>query len=740
MSKKDTYLKLSEEKRDSCKFEAKLTYAFIKGNYDEMRITSSDYDSCTDDVEEYVKSIKAKRNGSNYIIGKIEDGMSPGHTYTLYGYAKFRDGKWYKFGKSSITTKNDGHKKFDYKIKSIEPYEYEPFRIGGNIDFNIKVENCNRKKGPDFKVVILDKNNKVLNESSVDSIYSKETENIGLDIDVEKKHLNSHGKAEYRFVVLPQEDDFADTEISNNEKIKKYNTYEEVAKEIKNNTIYNEKVNKYERGKWFTIKFNKSGKANFWINSANLDYDLNLYIYKKMNTKSKYKLARSQNDLGEGDDIIRDLEVKKNELYYIFVRNGDSKDVDFKIKARLQEENIIGNDGELDMIIPREYVIHQGDYPNIKLGESRHSVSKSGCYVSSIAMIISWYLKDSSDETKLDLVRTVAKNCDSTGNYSGDPVKYRNRVFKIEMLANNCNLKQKESILKEKLLKNKPLICQVPDHFVVANGYNEDKDKWEKYSILDPGRRVSETLKTPMNYKHANNIVSVRRVYEDTPNRNITKEEAIQNLKQYTGDKKNTIIAMGTKLLEAGYEISFVAGMLGNILSESYLGHFEGSNYRSNPSEKPVYLKYVDEHFNYAKEFSGKNIMDVGINKTYKLVENCKKSNYSGTFGLGAVQWTAGRTYNLMEKYRELCKNIDKPTVEQCGKVESTYLLEELNTTYKWVYEKWKNNCKDKNCVEAAREAGKIVCLDFERPHKKKIKAPGRGKQSAEFYEFIVSN
>lgn len=84
------------------------------------------------------------------------------------------------------------------------------------------------------------------------------------------------------------------------------------------------------------------------------------------------------------------------------------------------------------------------------------------------------------------------------------------------------------------------------------------------------------------------------------------------------------------------------------MLDHYTMGKFESSNYVSNPSAEPPYLKYMDEHFDYRKKFSGKSIQDVGLSAAVDLANKAKESGYAGKFGLGMIQWTEECTVPLL--------------------------------------------------------------------------------------------
>lgn len=220
----------------------------------------------------------------------------------------------------------------------------------------------------------------------------------------------------------------------------------------------------------------------------------------------------------------------------------------------------------------------------------------------------------------------------------------------------------------------------------------------------------------------------------------LSRGDLIDNLKYDTSlglseAKKDTLVAMGSTLLDEGFESAFVAGILGNILHEANVGSFESSNYISNPDQKPDYLKYVDEHFDYREKFSGKNISDVGLQETKKLADKCKATNYVGKFGLGCVQWTGSRNMDLVNDYIDECGEQNYPTKAQCYKVESTLICKEFNGDYSYVYEEWLSNHSHKS--DAASEAGSTVCIDYEKPAERYTKAKARAKSAEEIYDVM---
>ena len=163
------------------------------------------------------------------------------------------------------------------------------------------------------------------------------------------------------------------------------------------------------------------------------------------------------------------------------------------------------------------------------------------------------------------------------------------------------------------------------------------------------------------------------------------EESSLENEK-----KKSTLIIMAPVLLNYGFELSFVAGVLGNIYSEGEIGKFENSNYVSNPTLIPNYLKYMNDNYSYLQKYSNKYIYDLSLSEIKALLEELEKNGWKGKFGLGCVQWTGDRTLNLVNYYLKETGNKDEITFEQACSSESKLIIWELSNSYKGVYDNWK--------------------------------------------------
>lgn len=213
-------------------------------------------------------------------------------------------------------------------------------------------------------------------------------------------------------------------------------------------------------------------------------------------------------------------------------------------------------------------------------------------------------------------------------------------------------------------------------------------------------------------------------------------QKMLDNLKNDTSlglssDKKTAMVKAAERLLNDGYEVAFVAGVLGNIQSEGTPGIFESSNYSSNPSAKPAYLKYMDTHFDYRNKFSGRTIREVGVSAAVELAKAAKASGYAGKFGLGMIQWTGSRTLGLLESYQKYASS-DKPTMEECITAEVNFMADELEGTYSYVYSSWKAGDR------TASSAGDIVCRKYEIPSNTSAQAKIRAANATKIYNVMM--
>ena len=223
-----------------------------------------------------------------------------------------------------------------------------------------------------------------------------------------------------------------------------------------------------------------------------------------------------------------------------------------------------------------------------------------------------------------------------------------------------------------------------------------------------------------------------------------TTTTMMNRLKQSSSysDKKDTLVAMGTVLLDSGYEAAFVAGILGNIVAEGSVGKFESSNYVSNPSAEPQYLKYMDQNYSYRTKYSGKCVTDVSLSELSSLMTTLANLNWEqGKFGLGCIQWTGSRTKTLVDLYVQYAGGNDKITLTQATKAEAKMIGNELAGAYQKIHTKWKTKHSGSlNSETAAYDAGSDICISYEVPADKENKAKTRGNTAINIYNIMMGN
>ena len=204
--------------------------------------------------------------------------------------------------------------------------------------------------------------------------------------------------------------------------------------------------------------------------------------------------------------------------------------------------------------------------------------------------------------------------------------------------------------------------------------------------------------------------------------------------------KRDTLRIIGNLLFDRGYSASWVAGVLGNVYHEGSIGKFEPSAYVSNPSAEPQYLKYMDQLYNYRSKYSNKIVTDVSMKELGVMLEKLKQDNWKrGKFGLGCVQWTGGRTYNLYKKYAEACAYQDRITLDKATIAEGNIIISELSGEYSNVYNQWNRENSNKNSANAAYNAGYLVCKKYEVPADTENQAKKRAKTAQNMYEVMTS-
>jgi hypothetical protein len=184
------------------------------------------------------------------------------------------------------------------------------------------------------------------------------------------------------------------------------------------------------------------------------------------------------------------------------------------------------------------------------------------------------------------------------------------------------------------------------------------------------------------------------------------------------------------------------------------VGKFESSNY-SNPANKPDYLRYMDDNHDYRVKYSGKFIYDAGMslsvvrNMLLDLQPNswrCPQTNSRRRFGLGCIQWTAERTFHLVNTYLEITGGNSVINLEQATRAEGLMIVRELKNApkptiadYRSIHRNWQTeNSGNLNSEDAAYDAGHRLCMRYLIPDQTATKAVERGNHAREIYSAMM--
>lgn len=188
-----------------------------------------------------------------------------------------------------------------------------------------------------------------------------------------------------------------------------------------------------------------------------------------------------------------------------------------------------------------------------------------------------------------------------------------------------------------------------------------------------------------------------------------------KNGKIWTDEEMYIAKYMTLKMLNQGYSLEIIAGMIGNVINEGKPGYFESSAYK-DLNKKPDYLVHMDTQHSYNTLVSGKLLTDVGTNvlAQFKNDNGCPAELHM--FGLGTNQWTGARGERLIKKYIDKFGNNAFPTQEECAVTEVDFMLEELNTTFAGVIDDCINETVGKSNEEKIGIITRIIMDDYEIP------------------------
>lgn len=113
---------------------------------------------------------------------------------------------------------------FDLGITDIEADKSEPFKVGNEVEFTVKVKNYERNlDSPRYRVVLEDMNGNQLDYDNEPSVAPRDTNNAYVATTIRTDDINSEGKVELRFRIVARDDQYTDTDNDDNDKVREYN-------------------------------------------------------------------------------------------------------------------------------------------------------------------------------------------------------------------------------------------------------------------------------------------------------------------------------------------------------------------------------------------------------------------------------------------------------------------------------------------------------------------------------------
>lgn len=298
------------------------------------------------------------------------------------------------------------------------------------------------------------------------------------------------------------------------------------------------------------------------------------------------------------------------------------------------------------------------------------------------------------------------------------------------------------------------LITRLPDRAVVEIMYDvKQNGKW--YAV----RATTEDGETTYGWSSSTYLKEYVDLFAHslTPSKILAVLDNIDNCSTsiITASRKPAAKGMARVLLAKGYAPSLVAGVIGNIVHEGDIGHFESAVF-SDPSKKKDYLVYMDTNYNglnfYTNNYSNKKIYNVNFRDAYNMIYDIhtrtngtwKIDNSRLGFGLGCIQWTFGRTYTLANLYLQEANGADMITEEQAANAEAKMIEREFeyDSFHEYIKE-WAISMEATDSVDtvaAAEAAGRFLCVHYLSPSDPDgSKANARSQRAGRIFSTIMA-
>lgn len=222
----------------------------------------------------------------------------------------------------------------------------------------------------------------------------------------------------------------------------------------------------------------------------------------------------------------------------------------------------------------------------------------------------------------------------------------------------------------------------------------------------------------------------------------LTKSKMISNLNSssYFGAKKTACVELAGYLWDSGFSPEYIAGVLANILAEGSVGKFENITGYTQTRLAQVYpnMKKISQggssHQNYIAHMNGFSEYDgcghnhseynaysnkfvyngFSLKSIDTMLRQYQSEGWNAKFGLGTIQWTGGRTINLLKYYHDAAGNADTITEAQCRTAEMKYTNSELLSDYYNTFSSW--NTYYSKATNAAYCAGVMITQQYVKP------------------------
>lgn len=267
------------------------------------------------------------------------------------------------------------------------------------------------------------------------------------------------------------------------------------ALQISDNQTINRTVEKAGDVDWFKIKFDKAGNANFYMQPWQTDLQLDLRIYDASNG-----LLASSTKVAGKQELITYI-VKAGVFYYIRVNHFGTYKATHSYTLRCKVYPNLGSRVAFDSA----YYINQGDsnYKDIAF-KNGTKVGPYGCGVCSFAMLVCRDQGITTVSGKQKIIKEIIANAtNSNGDLTYSFGKLNGKVY---IHTNGVDI-------EIGLSNGRPVVVQVPGHYVVVYGVDLSKSGNSRYLVKDPGKRSNTNLQEVMNDYNTNTIKSKRVLY-----------------------------------------------------------------------------------------------------------------------------------------------------------------------------------------------------------------------------------